>query len=315
MSESSLTNPTAACPARPDLPCDLGEPTPYPDRSGLVGDVAVVRCVYCGVGVTRPPLGDVAFLYEGRESQDFQPLTGGVARTIKTVAFRRDARKLLRQIGKTPKRVLDFGCGSGLFTRCLGDVLPGSIVVGSDFASDPPGELEDRPYLCNEKLFAKSAQFDLVMAMHVIEHDDDPSKLLQRLKSLGTPNCTFVFEVPNVDCVWAKTFGKSWDAWYLPFHRIHFTKSSLRGLLERNGFEVVQEIDASIPSMGRSIANLLGQQNSLPFLLAGAALHPVQLFVERMAKSPTALRLIARTQSQTRGSSSGKFAAAVHARV
>lgn len=297
MLELSLIGPVASCSARPGSPCELGNPKSYPDRSGLVGEVAVVRCKYCGVGITTPPLSDVAFLYEGRESQDFQPLTGGIARTIKTIAFRREARKLLRQVGKTPKRALDFGCGSGLFTRCLGDVSPGSTVVGSDFDANPPGELSDRPYLSSEELSATSHQFDLITAMHVIEHDDDPSRLLQRLKSLGTNDCTFVFEVPNVACAWAKVFGRSWDAWYLPFHRVHFTRSSLKGLLERNGFEVLQEIDATIPSLGRSIANAMGQRNTLPFLLVGAALHPLQWGLERLCNSPTALRAVARCRS------------------
>ncbi len=269
---------------------------PFPDRSGRVGKVTVVRCRHCGVGVTNPPLSDVAFLYEGRESQDFQPLSKGLARAIKTIAFTRDARRLLRQVGRRPKRVLDFGCGSGLFTRCLGDVLPNSSVVGTDFHPDPPAELEGRPYVSNEQLASDAGGFDLIMAMHVIEHDDDPIKLLRRLKSLGTDDCTFVFEVPNVDCVWAPVFGHSWDAWYTPFHRIHFSRASLAGILNRAGFEVVREVDVSIPSMGRSIANVLGARNTLPLLLAGAALHPVQWGVERICRSPSALRVIARKQ-------------------
>lgn len=288
--------PTASCSARTGIACDFGSPEPFPDRSGRVGSVTVVRCRHCGIGITNPPLEDVAFLYEGRESQDFQPLSTGLARTIKTIAFTREARRLLRQVGRRPKRVLDFGCGSGLFTRCLGDLLPEGAVVGSDFHSEPPGELEGRPYIPNDELSTDRGSFDLIMAMHVIEHDDDPIRVLRRLKSLGTDDCTFVFEVPNVDCVWAPVFGHSWDAWYTPFHRIHFSRRSLTGILDRAGFEVVREIDVSIPSMGRSIANVLGTRNTLALLLAGAVLHPVQWGVERACSSPSALRVIARAQ-------------------
>ena len=77
----------ASCSARPGQPCEFGPPESFPDRSGRVGDVSVVRCRHCGIGITNPPLSDVAFLYEGRESQDFQPLSTGVARTIKDIAF------------------------------------------------------------------------------------------------------------------------------------------------------------------------------------------------------------------------------------
>ena len=297
MLEMSSSAPTASCPAKPGRPCDLGEATLFPDRSGLVGSVNLMRCSDCGIGITNPPLADVAFLYEGRASQDFQPLSSGLARAIKNIAFRRDARRLLKQVGQQPRRVLDFGCGSGLFTRCLGDLLGQGQVVGSDFHLDPPNELKDRAYIPNDKLASEQAGFDLILAMHVLEHDDDPAKLLQRLKDLGAGGGNFVFEVPNIDCVWAPIFGQAWDAWYLPFHRIHFSRTSLRGTLERNGFVVVQQIDVTIPSMGRSIANLLGLRNTLPLLLLGAILHPIQWIAESLSGRPSALRVIARAES------------------
>lgn len=296
MFEVNQMAPAASCPGKPDHPCEFGSPEAFPDRSGLVGEVSVLRCRNCGIGITHPPLSDVAFLYEGRESQDFQPLSTGLARTIKTIAFTRDAKRLLSQFGRTPRRVLDFGCGSGLFTRCLGDLLPVGSVVGSDFHPDPPGELKSRPYLSNDELSRDPGGFDLIMAMHVIEHDDDPIRVLRRLMALGSHDCTYVFEVPNIDCAWAPVFGSSWDAWYLPFHRIHFSRKSLNGILDRAGFEVVREIDVSIPSMGRSIANQFGMKNTLPVLVAGAALHPIQWGVERISGRPSALRVIARAR-------------------
>jgi SAM-dependent methyltransferase len=296
MNEFSRTA-AASCPGRPGQACELGPPQSYPDRSGLVENVSIVRCHHCGIGITNPPLHDVAFLYEGRESQDFQPLATGPARAIKTIAFHREARKLLRQIGIHPRRILDFGCGSGLFTRCLGDLLPSKAVVGSDFHADPPVELADRLYVPNDQLSGERGTFDLVLAMHVIEHDDDPIELLRSIKTLGGKDCTFVFEVPNVDCVWARIFGQSWDAWYLPFHRTHFSRQSLRGLLERSGFEIIRMVDATIPSLGRSLANAMGKENTLGFLLAGAILHPIQWIVEHSARSPTALRVIARASN------------------
>lgn len=294
MSDASQIAPAALCAARDNAPCELGAPQRFRDQSGRVGDVSVLRCHHCGIGITHPPLPDVAFLYDGRESQDFQPTSTGLARTIKTIAFRREARHLLKQVGKTPRRVLDFGCGSGLFTRCLGDILPNSKVVGSDFHEEPPVELADRLYLANAALNANGSRYDLIQAMHVIEHDDDPIGLLRRLRDLGASDCTYVFEVPNVDCIWARIFGNAWDAWYLPFHRLHFSRASFRSIIQRSGFVVEKEVDSTIPSMGRSLANVFGQRNTLPFLLLGAVLNPVQWLLERISGKPSGLRVIAR---------------------
>ncbi|MDB5698453.1 MAG: hypothetical protein JWN69_1257 [Alphaproteobacteria bacterium] len=254
----------------------------------------MLRCRHCGLGITQPPLADVAFLYEGRESQDFQPTSTGLARRIKKMAFRRDAQRLLGQVGLNPRRALDFGCGSGLFTRCLGDVLPDREVVGSDFHAEPPADLAGRAYLPKTDLNAQQASFDLVLAMHVIEHDDDPDTLVRDIAALARSGSSVVFEVPNADCVWAGVFGNAWDAWYVPFHRVHFSRTSLRAVIERNGLVIEREIDVCLPSIGRTLANLLGMRNTLPFLLAGIALHPFQWLGERLTRKPSALRIIAR---------------------
>jgi hypothetical protein len=46
--------------------------------------------------------------------------------------------------------------------------------------------------------------------------------------------------------------------------------------------------------MGRSIANVLGTRNTLPLLLLGAILHPLQWIAELISHRPSALRVIAR---------------------
>lgn len=294
MTEQAIDIGRGPCASGSGEPCDLQSLGTFEDQSGKVGTVEVLQCSRCKMGVTMPPLPDVAFLYEGRESDDFQPTTGGFARSIKTIAFRRQARGLLAQLPTDPGRVLDFGCGSGLFTRCLGDILGPENVTGSDFHSEPPAELADRQYLPIDNLSEHAGTFDTVMAMHVLEHDDDALGLLKRIARMAKPGGTVIFETPNIDCVWTGLLGEAWDAWYLPFHRTHFSPASLRGLVQRGGLEVVSMHNVTVPTMGRSLANAIGAPNSLPFLLAGIALHPVQLLGEKLTGRPSALRVIAR---------------------
>jgi SAM-dependent methyltransferase len=248
-----------------------------------------------------PRLADVAFLYDGRESQDFQPdARRGLAHRIKDIAFARQATTLLRHAGIHPRRVLDFGCGSGQFTRCLGNLLNGASVVGSDFHSTPPPDLAGRPYLSFDRLREEGAgTFDLVLAMHVLEHDDDPAGLIDRIAAMVRPGGTILFEVPNIDCVWTQLLGQYWDAWYLPFHRSHFSRRGLRALVERADLEIVSEHSVCLPTMGRSLANLLRRRNNLIFLLAGIALHPVQWLLEKATDRPSAIRLIVRRELTT----------------
>lgn len=282
------------CAVGDGAPCDFAPLGRFTDKSGKVGEVSVVRCKRCGIGVSMPPLADVAFLYEGRESQDFQPDARGLAHGIKDIAFRRQARTLLRQLGAVPRQVLDFGCGSGQFTRCLAEMLPGSTVTGADFHDAPPAELAGRRYFPIGEARDHAGEFDLVSAFHVLEHDDAPQALLGRIAALAERGGTIVLEVPNIDCIWTRLLGKAWDAWYLPFHRTHFSRPALRALVERAGLTIERDLDICVPTMGRSLANAFGRPNSLPFLLAGIVLHPLQWLGERLSGRPSAIRIIAR---------------------
>lgn len=285
---------TDHCPASPDGKCDMLAGEPLPDPTGQVGPLTVVRCLHCGVGVTRPPLPDVGFLYEGRDSQDFQPGTMGLARLIKRIAFSRQARAMLHQLGVRPAQVVDFGCGGGLFTACLAQVLgPGSSVTGADFHSEAPAELEGMAYLSLPQLAARPTFADALIAMHVLEHDDDPLTLLNAMVHPVKSGGRLLIEVPNIDCIWASVFGRHWDGWYLPYHRVHFSRVSLRALIERAGLRVVSEHDIAVPSLGRTAALMLGRRNGTGFILLTAALFPLQRLVETISGRPSALRVVA----------------------
>jgi SAM-dependent methyltransferase len=288
--------PLANCATNPGAKCTFASLGTFIDRSGKVGRIEVLRCTTCGHGISLPTIPDVAFLYEGRESQDYQPGTHGLAHTIKNIAFARQAKRLLKQVGDARKSILDFGCGSGQFTRVLAEQVPQSRVVASDFHPEAPDELSGIDYVDAETLPAYRGKFDLVLAMHVVEHEENADRLVRDLSSYLRPSGTLVVEVPNIDCVWARVFGKYWDAWYLPFHRHHFTRSSLIGVIERNGMKVEAVYRITVPTMGRTFANMAARPNDLIWLILGMLSHPIQLIGERLSSQPSAWRVLARRQ-------------------
>lgn len=286
-----------SCAACSGASCDLTSLGQFEDASGKVGRVEVLRCRACGHGVTMPPLPDVAFLYAGRESQDYQPDSHGLSAFIKDLAFRQQGQRLLEQLPQTPTSIFDFGCGSGQFTQVLSSLLPSADVKGSDFHDLPPSGLGTVDYVPMDRLSEEAQRHDLVMAMHVLEHDDDTARLLSQVVALAKPGGTVVIEVPHIDCVWARILGKKWDAWYVPFHRVHFSRSSLQQVVEASGLELLSLHDVTVPTMGRSLANCFGQKNNLFWLLAGIALHPVQWIGEKVSGQPSSIRVIARKAS------------------
>jgi hypothetical protein len=67
----------------------------------------------------------------------------------------------------------------------------------------------------------------------------------------------------------------------------------LRALIQSAGLTILKEMDISMPMMGHTLANLARRRNTLPFLLAGASLYPIQWLFERLTRRPSALRVFA----------------------
>jgi len=257
--------------------------------------VEIWRCTQCGHGVTRPGMADVSPLYAGRESEDFLARDARWVETLKLFVVRRLARRLL-DAAQGPVRVIaDFGTGNGMLAQALAaEAGTGACAYALDFFDEPPAPMGSVRYMG----FAEAAEtlagkVDLLACFHVLEHDDDSDAMLGRLVGHVRSGGTLVVEVPNVDCVWNGWFGKACANWYAPFHRVHFTRDSLRALFERHGLRVVREEDICGPTFALSLAALLGvRPNSALFAIA-AALRPIQWLAEKLSRRPSALRIIA----------------------
>lgn len=272
---------------RPALVIETGHP--------LMPVVEIWRCPDCGHGVTLPAMADVSPLYAGRASEDYLARDAGWVRWLKAWLTRRLARGLLGAASTPPRRIVDFGTGNGMLAMALAaEAGHGAEVHALDFFDDPPGPLAAVRYHSFAAAQALRGQADLVTCFHVLEHDDDPDAMLERIAGYARPGGLVVIEVPNVDCAWNGWFGAACANWYAPYHRVHFTRASLRSLIESHGLITLAEEDICGPTFALSFARVLGvAPNSGLFALA-ALLRPVQWLVERLSRRPSALRLIAR---------------------
>lgn len=161
-------------------------------------------------------------------------------------AHRALMRKSLRQIRpwlRPGARILDFGCGPGLFV--LEARAQGFDAVGIDIAFwvaaaaahwDLPlhvGPIETAPY--------EAASFDAVVSIVSYEHLEDPVAITGHLARLVKPGGILaVVSVPHSRGIaWLMARRNWWDI-APPEHLQFFSRRSLRCLLEGNGLQVVQ---------------------------------------------------------------------------
>jgi SAM-dependent methyltransferase len=130
-------------------------------------------------------------------------------------------------------RILDIGCGDGLFfdeLSRLGHVEgiepdPAGVTPGGRWAH----RIHVRPF---DESFRPERLYGLVLLLDVLEHFEDPKRHLQRALRLLEPGGTLLVTVPAFRLLWT-----SHDV--LNHHRTRYTRARILELLREAGAEVV----------------------------------------------------------------------------
>lgn len=245
----------------------------------------LLKCPRCGVALTDPyPSEDtVQWLYEGRDSDNYDPVQETVMDWLKDFFARQDIRRIQTMAGRPPlMTVLDFGTGNGRFAMACRDVFPGCRVDAVDLQTEPPASLSVASGIRYSPLeaFQKEAGcYDLIILRHVIEHVHDPLLFLSSLVQRLSPKGVLYLEVPNSDSAQTRFFSSSANAFFLPYHLFHFTRQSLGGFLMTVGLDS-RISTKTLPIAGCILAALLKQKRSLIHQALGVVLHPLQLFMD-----------------------------------
>ena len=99
-----------------------------------------------------------------------------------------------------PLNVLEVGCGSGALLRELLQTWPGTRGFGLDPALPETGASDGRLRLARgfvEDIPEDAGQFDLIIAVNVIEHTEAPETFLKALRSRLAPNGRIVIVCPE----------------------------------------------------------------------------------------------------------------------
>ena len=181
--------------------------------------------------------------------------------------------------------VLDVGCGRGNFLRHLRGVRPDLELTGIDLSPNPetPGV---RFRQGDFQTFPLDGPYDAIVSLAVIEHVADVGRFVERLHALTRAGGTATVMTLNESSLLyllaraGKRLGVSlaFDRLYSRHHLHHFTRGSLRRLLEGHGFRVEADMTHNaplaaidIPVTGR-LADLVLRSGMFVVCQAGAAI-------------------------------------------
>lgn len=165
---------------------------------------------------------------------------------------------------KAPGRVLDVGCGTGLFLSVarrrgwepfgIDESVEATDHARSHFGLSPwVGEFE--------AFSGEGIEFDLITGWDVIEHSRDPVGLMEYSRKCLAPDGVVALSTPNQHSILDLVAGamyrasggrltKPLEKFYIEQHFLYFTPQSLRRCLARAGLEVTR-LDRELTDLRR----------------------------------------------------------------
>jgi 2-polyprenyl-3-methyl-5-hydroxy-6-metoxy-1,4-benzoquinol methylase len=144
--------------------------------------------------------------------------------------------KMINEQSLTKGTLLDIGCGTGNF---LGAIKENGWKV---FGTEPDsGAREVASKRVGASIFQdirtdalQAQKFDVITLWHVLEHVHQLNETLEWLTKHLNENGTIIIAVPNPQSFDASKYGRFWAAYDVPRHLYHFTKGSMKQLLEKH---------------------------------------------------------------------------------
>ncbi|MBR06991.1 MAG: methyltransferase [Rickettsiales bacterium] len=195
---------------------------------------ALVKCDKCGIIITnpRPDVDSIAKYYEDKNY---------ISHTNKANNPINIAYKLVRSITlkqkydlikkhNQQKRLLDFGCGSGVFLNYIKE--KGYEVSGLESHAETAQSAQQ---LTGATIYSKlqdlhKHHYDVITAWHVIEHVHLLRDTINTLRKCLNPNGILIIAVPNHRSFDAEFYKANWAAYDVPKHLYHFDQSSIKTL-------------------------------------------------------------------------------------
>jgi 2-polyprenyl-3-methyl-5-hydroxy-6-metoxy-1,4-benzoquinol methylase len=161
-------------------------------------------------------------------------------------ALEREAREKLgvvEAIIPPPARLLDHGCGTGVFLEIAR--RRGYEVFGIDVSAWAIETLRRERGLpaaqaTLEAGWGEDGSFDVVTSWDVLEHSPDPARTLVHIRRLLRPAGVLVLTTPDLEGVDARLLGRLWYGYTkIPEHYYFYSRRTLASLVRKAGLEPV----------------------------------------------------------------------------
>jgi len=216
-------------------------------RDRLDQDSGLFRLVQCECGFIylnpRPGTAEISAYYTSTDydphKSDKKSIQDILYRWVQNWALGWKYRKI--RSWHTSGNLADIGGGQGEFCSyfrdrgwrvTLQDTSPTALYTAAERGLDTVETLDD---------LRSRGPFQVITMWHALEHIHHVDRLFHVIDDILAPDGILVLAVPNHNAPERPYFKESWAPYEAPRHLYHFTQRTLTDLLEKYGYESIQE--------------------------------------------------------------------------
>lgn len=176
----------------------------------------------------------------GREQKRYSLFQQGIFGRLVNIKYSYREGELLRKLDiRKDWKILDIGCGAGLWLRSLSELGFTNLYGADPFIDADVNESSVRIQKRTIHELKDSQKYNLIRSNHSFEHMPDQYETLIKIHELLVPNgfCTIAMPV-KTETIWDR-YGTNWIQIDAPRHLIIHTVASFTNLARRAGFEVI----------------------------------------------------------------------------
>tara|TARA_B100000700_G_C15023901_1_gene847150 strand:- start:299 stop:1045 length:747 start_codon:yes stop_codon:yes gene_type:complete len=151
---------------------------------------------------------------------------------------------------RKPGKLLDVGCGHGWLLSALNNKWKKFGIDISKYAAKNASKFGEI-FVGDIKNY-KENQFDVITALHVIEHHKKPEEFIKKIKNILKKNGILILETPDFDSAAARRYGNKFRLLHDKTHISLFSQDSLIRFVRKYDLKL---IDINYPYFETSFFN------------------------------------------------------------
>lgn len=253
------------------------------------GSIGLVKCNNCDITFLEhfPDNKILETLYKDNYSISTNNSDAELRRSVQQIE-NYHIFNIINKFNPNGNKLIDIGCDKGFF---IDEARRNNFeVFGVELNKNSQSYCYNIGLDVRQNIEDFDLVFDLITMNHSLEHFTNPNEYLIKLKDYLVENGLLVIRVPAFDSVWSKIIKNKWIWFQADNHYFHYSINSMKYLLEKNKFEVMDIYHSNPSKLTHYLKYLISR---IEFSKSGLIPFDLKIILTQALKNITATEIFA----------------------